>query len=917
MTQRMIGLVVLWAWGSFPFACAGAEPGPAAVPGRVFPASKFDIDQILKRPYTPEVPFGTSGDRLWASSPQGWAFRNDVHFLYLTNLNAYDLNVLDRHGLYGPSGAVYYPSHVHLEGLKREQVATASFTYVTDNVLNPLTKPFVPGKRWTCWSSGRRRDWYAVDYGPARKLQGVKVWFFDDAPTGGCRPPEEVVVQVWKDGAWAEVARSKDVKKGENHFPFKAVETGRVRLEFRNAGKDFYTGLYGLEPQFEQRAEAEAPALPDVRVSADKFITADDLLITSVAAVNRADQPREVTLRLTVPWAQAKQSGTSRDPNKRPVYKAQGNARLHDIPVRYVLQARADSDRPGDLDRTTLGISRKGDRGEEVDWRLTLSPGATGRLLVAMAVLPEEEDPTARLREVFDRGAQATARQAARYQKWFDDNIAYFDCSDPDITRMYYHRWYVLKKNAMEPKVGRLRWKCFAEGRWRTTWYPNVISYGAGHQIREARWLADPSYWQGHLRTFAHNPRPDGVYPSHVTPKGQRGGQYTDWITSTALDGYRVHPDRRLLEELAEPLAANARGWDKVYAHPGTHLLVVDSHWWTGMEWQPSFFAFGDYKTDPKERSMPRVRTPLMRVDLTAYNYGNARAVARIHELLGQPDKAREFAELARRTKEDVQRRMWDPDGRFFYSLRAADGKKADVKEVIGVYPFYFDLPDAGKGYERAWESILDPKQFWTPWPVASASRQCPAYSQDGWPGDPASGTACMWNGPTWPHANSLVLSAMANTLRHYPAGALRREHLFELFRSFTRAQFRDQDRGRPWTGEYYNGDNARWKTNERDYNHSTYNDVLIGELLGIVPRSDEVLEIDPLLPAGALDRFVLDGQAYHGHRVSLRWDKGGPQGRRFEVWIDGKPAGGAGELKRLFFDLKTGKELAKAPADS
>ena len=111
---------------------------------------------------------------------------------------------------------------------------------------------------------------------------------------------------------------------------------------------------------------------------------------------------------------------------------------------------------------------------------------------------------------------------------------------------MYYHRAYVLRKNMLDPKLGRMQWPTQSEGRWRSPWYPNVISYGAAHQVREARWLRDPKYWQGHLRTWAENEKADGVYPSHVTPKGPSDGQYTDWITSTAWDGHLVHPDRRV-----------------------------------------------------------------------------------------------------------------------------------------------------------------------------------------------------------------------------------------------------------------------------------------------------------------------------------------------------------------------------------
>ena len=232
------------------------------------------------------------------------------------------------------------------------------------------------------------------------------------------------------------------------------------------------------------------------------------------------------------------------------------------------------------------------------------------------------------------------------YQSWFDSNLAYFDCSDPFIRKMYYHRAYVLRKNMLDPKLGRMRWPTQSEGRWRSTWYPNVISYGAGHQVREARWLRDPAYWQGHLKTWAENEKADGVYPSHVLPGGPSNGQYTDWITSTAWDGQLVHPDDKFLADVVDKLAANVRGWQKTCDPDGDGLLRVDSHWWTGMEYQPSFFFFSDYKAS-RDFDQPARQVSLDRVDLTAYNYGNAVAVARIYRKLGQSAKAEEFDRLA------------------------------------------------------------------------------------------------------------------------------------------------------------------------------------------------------------------------------------------------------------------------------
>ena len=197
---------------------------------------------------------------------------------------------------------------------------------------------------------------------------------------------------------------------------------------------------------------------------------------------------------------------------------------------------------------------------------------------------------------------------------------------------------------------------------------------------------------------------------------------------------------------------------------------------------------------------------------------------------------------------------------------------------MIGVYPFYFGMVPWGKGYESAWASILDPKQFWTKWPVASASKECPAYSQTNWPGD-GRAAGCMWNGPTWPHANSLVMTAMARTLRATrdrnvaDSPLKRRAPLGAVPRRSPRPSIRNQDIGQPWTGEFYNGDTGQWKTAERDYNHSTWLDILIPELIGVVPRDDDMLEIDPLLPEAALSFFLLDGLRYHGHDVTVVWD--------------------------------------------
>lgn len=947
---------------------AQAQQGPAPK-GRALPGSQADLDAILQRPYDAEVPFGSVGARLWATSPQGWAFRDGVHWLYLTDIPALELEVADAHGLLRPAQATSHPSHVHLEGAERTLTATASHTHRTDSVLAPLTPPFQPEKRWTCWSSGRRQDWYAVQFGAPRTLSGLKLHVSDDTGTGSIRPPASVTVEIPQpDGTWApvEVASTRPRKPaaGANELTFAApVTTDQIRVRFGHAGTTDYTGLYGFEPLY----DGAAPPAPAVKLVADKFITPDDLLVTVLRATNPTDQP--TTLRvLPVPGWEGQQEYrilSNREPGKDGpsgtwVLEADWRTRYHGFDVRQALRFAVTSDPGVDQEiqeslRVTLADSAgRDDNAEFLRSRLpftyTLAPGETKVFRAALEFKRPEEPSTldrvlaasatfARTRREAGRlGTIPVARQEKRdalaeqvqaTAAWYDANVPYFDCSDAFVRKLYYHRAYLLKKNLLDPKLGALKHPTFSEGRWRSTWYPNVISYGAGHQIREARWLRDPKYWRGHLQTWAENAKSDGVYPSHVTPAGPSDGQYADWITSTAWDGHLVHPSREQLAPLVEKLAANVRGWQKVYDPDDDGLLLVDSHWWTGMEYQPSFFAFGDFKTSA-DFQQPATPVSLERVDLTAYQYGNAVAVAKLYRALGQADAAKEFDALATKIQQAVTTKMWRPQGKFFYSLKADDKAVADVKEIVGVYPFYVGLAPAGQGFEAAWASILDPEQFWTPWPVASASRQNnPAYSQDGWPQADGRAAASMANGPTWPHANSIVLSAMARTLRSdrtltgkakESASPLTRERLWELFLSFSKAQFRDQDVTQPWTGESYNGVSGKWKTAERDDFDSTWLDVLIPDLIGLVPREDEILELDPLLPPEALGHFAIDGVRYHGHDVAVVWDRpdGAEQyddGREgLDVYIDGKLAASARGFGPLKIDLKTGKAVPAAP---
>ena len=87
-----------------------------------------------------------------------------------------------------------------------------------------------------------------------------------------------------------------------------------------------------------------------------------------------------------------------------------------------------------------------------------------------------------------------------------------------------------------------------------------------------------------------------------------------------------------------------------------------------------------------------------------------------------------------------------------------------------------------------------------------------------------------------------------------------------------------------------------------KDYNHSTYCDLVISGLVGLRPRADDTVEVNPLAP-DSWNFFCLDQVRYHGRWLTILWDKTGDRyhrGAGLRVLADGKEIAASEELKRL-----------------
>ena len=268
------------------------------------------------------------------------------------------------------------------------------------------------------------------------------------------------------------------------------------------------------------------------------------------------------------------------------------------------------------------------------------------------------------------------------------------------------------------------------------------------------------------------------------------------------------------------------------------------------------------------------------------------------------------FLAKAGELKRLVQEKLWDPESQFFEVLPRGDHSRLrPVREELGYTPWYFNLPDADKSI--AWAQLLDARRIPAPFGPTTAEQRNPGFRIS------YEGHECQWNGPSWPYATSVTLTALANLLDEYHQNTVTRDDYFDLLKTYTRSQHRRLEDGRlvPWVDENLNPTNGDWISRTllkqrgseipergKDYNHSTYCDLVISGLVGLRPRADDVVDVNPLAPL-AWDYFCLDQVHYHGRRLTILWDKTGQhygKGRGLRLLADGVEFAACGSVQRL-----------------
>lgn len=491
---------------------------------------------------------------------------------------------------------------------------------------------------------------------------------------------------------------------------------------------------------------------------------------------------------------------------------------------------------------------------------------------------------------------------------WYKENIPFLETPDKDIDITYYYRWELATIHLVygSPESGYASTEFIDRPWWSGAF--GTISCPVGHQLYDFRWLKDSRYFKDYAKFWFEN---EGAQPQN----------YTNWLGDAVWQGYKVHKDDTYIRSLLNGMINDYNKWEDLYWVEKEGMFA-----WDGMH--------DGMETNINSRQTPQwfEGAPGYRPTLNAYMWAEAQAIVNIEKLVGNKETINKFQHKSDIIKSNLQAKCWDPTRNFFFhrfknneitadktdsikanTLTYQSGKYAGNphgRELMGYVPWYFNMIDNTNEYATAWKYLMDPEFFYANYGPTVVERHDPLFL--------ISKNCCVWSGNSWPFATSQTLKAMSNVINNYKISEVSKDDFCKLFKVFTMTQRKD---GKPYIAEGLHPDNGSWAGHDvpghsEHYSHSSYVDLVISDLIGLKAQANDSIIVNPMVP-GEWDYFILEDVYYHGHNISIIWDKTGRKynhGKGLQIISEGKTIASSKTIKELKAHLPYKKPKTEKP---
>ncbi|KAI9373414.1 Six-hairpin glycosidase-like protein [Aspergillus egyptiacus] len=505
--------------------------------------------------------------------------------------------------------------------------------------------------------------------------------------------------------------------------------------------------------------------------------------------------------------------------------------------------------------------------------------------------------------------AAVTKKYFGNDAPWYLDRIPLFESSVSEIQEVYYYRWGLFRAHQRDlGPDGFLSTEFINDVGWQVSPWAILIN-AANYQLREARWCRDRRFKEDYASV---------LFGPHTDPY-----QFSEVMADGVWQGY-------LVDGVLEDALARLDAMQTVY---------------TGWNASLGFGGFDPSKslyyiqplTDATEYTIASIDASggydgflggeAFRPSINSYQYANALAISNLASLSGDRALAGEYQDKAETLKALVQEHLWNSTLEHFIDRFYVDNENVTYwdpirgRELVGYVPWTHDLPDDTETFAQAWKHILDPDRLAGAHGLRTNEPTYEYYMrQYRYEGD---NRECQWNGPVWPYQTTQVLTALANLLDHYPtsaaAGIITKADYNALLLQYARLHYNPNYDGKLNLEEDYEPDTGApivGLARSPHYFHSGFVDQVIAGFVGIRPRADDLLEVNPLADPETVSYFRLERILYHGHDVAVQWDATGDRygTAGLQIEVDGTVVATSDTLaRRLTVEIP---RLAPPPVD-
>ncbi|HEY1787873.1 MAG TPA: discoidin domain-containing protein [Verrucomicrobiae bacterium] len=479
---------------------------------------------------------------------------------------------------------------------------------------------------------------------------------------------------------------------------------------------------------------------------------------------------------------------------------------------------------------------------------------------------------------------------------WFEKNIPFFDSSDPQINQIYYYRWQLYKAHLKDlGQRGYIVTEFLDDVGWAWNPYQSLNDATAFH-INEGRWIRNQRYMDDYIN-FMY--------------AGGNDRHFSESIAAATYGDYLVTGNPAVVETNLASMIRVYHQWNDHY-DSSKRLYYIEPI--------ADATEYSIASIDASGGKDGFLHGDAFRPTINSFMFANAMAISHIATLAGNTKAAATFATDAESIRDTVETNLWNDSLQHFTDRYKTDNRYVHYwdfirgRELAGYVPWAFELTGPDPKYNAAWTHLLSTNEFAGPYGLRTVGPGYQYYMRqyryafvDG-----IKKPECEWNGPSWPFDTTLVLEAMANLLNDYTQDVVHADDYVRLLKQYTQQHYLG---GRPDLQEDYNPDTGAvivGLPRSNHYNHSDYNDLIITGLVGLRPRADNTLEINPLIPSdpastNALGYFCLENVPYHGHLVTILYDRDGShyqKGTGLSAYVDGQLALAPSTLGKKTFTI-------------